>query len=183
LLRQGIPVVYVPSAGEAIKNTEVWISSFVDKGLYKQFMKFEEISRGVVEEFSVPKRSLEDAIGIIRRIIGSIDEIREITGSPVVALIISADIVEYVYGVDLASQILNYLTIYSKKENVMEFVIVKYGQSEIITRLSHMTSTHLVLENIGGIILLRGKIPKTGMYVVTVDTSKGYIDTNLVPIQ
>lgn len=183
LLRQGIPVVYVPSAGEAIKNTEVWISSFVDKGLYKQFMKFEEISRGVVEEFSVPKRSLEDAIGIIRRIIGSIDEIKEITGSPVVALIISADIVEYVYGVDLASQILNYLTIYSKKENVMEFVIVKYGQSEIITRLSHMTSTHLVLENIGGIILLRGKIPKTGMYVVTADTSKGYIDTNLVPIQ
>lgn len=120
----------MPSAGEAIKNTEVWISSFIDKGLYKQFMRFEEINGDIEEEFSVPKRSLEETTGVIRRIIGSIDEIREVTGSPVVALIISADIVEYVYGVDLASQILNYLTIFSKKENVMEFVIVKYGQQK-----------------------------------------------------
>ena len=65
----------------------------------------------------------------------------------------------------------------------MEFVIVKYGQPEIITRLSHMASTHFMLENLNGIILLRGKIPKTGMYAVTVSTSKGYIDTNLVPIR
>ena len=183
LLRQGIPVVYLPSAGEAVKDAEIWVTSFVDKGLYEQFMKFEEISGGMEEGFSVPKRSLGDAIEIVRKIMSDIDEIRDVTGSPIVALIVSADIIEYVYGVDLASQILNILTIYSKKENVMEFVIVKYGQPEIITRLSHMASTHFMLENLNGIILLRGKIPKTGMYAVTVDTSKGYIDTNLVPIQ
>ncbi len=183
LLRQGIPVVYVPSAGETVKDTEVWVTSFVDKGLYEQFMKFEEISGSIEEGFSVPKRSLGDAIGIVQKIMSDIDEIRDVTGSPIVALIVSADIIEYVYGVDLASQILNILTIYSKKENVMEFVIVKYGQPEIITRLSHMASTHFMLENLNGIILLRGKIPKTGMYAVTVSTSKGYIDTNLVPIR
>lgn len=183
LLHQGIPVVYVPSAGEAVKDTEVWITSFVNRGLYEQFMKFEEINIDMKERFSVSRRSLEDAIGIVRKIIGSIDNVRDVTGSPVVALIVSADIIEYVYGVDLASQILNILTIYSKKENVLEFVIVKYGQSEIITRLSHMALTHFMLENLNGIVLLRGKIPKTGMYAVTVDTSKGYIDTDLVPIQ
>ncbi|MHA1721977.1 MAG: gas vesicle protein GvpD P-loop domain-containing protein [Candidatus Baldrarchaeia archaeon] len=183
LLRQGIPVIYVPSAGEAVKNTKVWITSFVNKGLYEQLMKFEEISGGMGGEFSVPKKSLEDAVAVIRKIMDSIDDIKDLTGSPIVALIISADIIEYVYGVDLASQILNYLTIYSKRENVMEFVIVKYGQPEIITRLSHMVSTHFVMENINGIIFLRGKIPKTGMYAITVDTSKGYIDTNLIPIQ
>jgi len=183
LLSQGIPVVYVPSAGETVNDIEVWITPFIDRGLYEQFMRFEEISGNIEEGFSVPRQTLEDAVGVVRKIMSSIDEVREVTGSSVVALFVSADIIEYVYGVDLASQILNILTIYSKKENVMEFVIVKYGQPEIITRLSHMASTHFMLENLNGIILLRGKIPKTGMHAVTVDTSKGYIDTNLVPIQ
>ena len=61
-------------------------------------------------------------------------------------------------------------------------IIFQFGH-ESLKMPTHLASTYFKLENIGGNIVFYGEIPRTKMYVTSLEISKGYIMTKLLPIE
>ena len=180
LIQHKIPVIIIPPSGELIDAIRMWILPFVgekDFNTYVRFMEFEKFDKSSYI-IKAPRKGEE----FFQTILSIAASLRKTTESEFVAVIAGVDTFEHTFGERGAHDILSHLSTYSRSKKFLIMTIAKYGQ-KLIRSLNHMATTHFVLENIEGTTVIYGIIPRTEMYAVTVSTKKGYIETNLIPIE
>ena len=182
LVQHNIPVMIIPCQGEPVEELERWIIPFVGEERFNACVKIlevEEAASGKPYIVKIPRGDASQAHQIASK---TVKQLREKLGSEDLALIIGVDTVEHVYDPQTVYQFLSQLSILSRTRNFLVLAIVKYGQ-KLIRTLCHMATTHFKLENIEGTTVIYGLIPRTEMYVMTVNTEKGYVETRLIPIE
>ena len=92
----------------------------------------------------------------------------------------SSDALRYIYGSQALGNIISGWV--SELKKLGGVIVFFYFGEEDFNPPTHLASSYFKLESIGGNIVFYGENPKTQMYVVHVDHSKGYVDTQLIPI-
>jgi len=105
---------------------------------------------------------------------------KETRGEPVLG-ILGLDTLEYKYGI---SEIEKEITIgisAIKDSNSVVIGIARQGQ-ELIEKLSQIANTHFKVKNVDGAIVMYGVVPRTEIYNLSLDISKGHSEVKLTPI-
>jgi circadian clock protein KaiC len=103
------------------------------------------------------------------------------TGQPSLS-ILSLDILVNLYGEKNCWEILNLSAIEARKTDAAMLILAKAGLRYLVIRLSPMADIYLRLKRAHGCLLLYGVKPRTGLYMVEADTSKGYPIPKLTPM-
>ena len=109
------------------------------------------------------------------------EELRAETGQPVLS-IIGVDTLITLYGERLCEEILNLGATEARKAEALLLAIVKAGYRDLAVRLSPIADVYLRLTREDGCMLMYGVRPRTGLYAVEMDVSKGYPLPRLTPI-
>ena len=96
--------------------------------------------------------------------------------------IVGTDTVITLYGEERCEEILNLAATEARRLRSALIAIVKAGRRELATRLSPIADIYLRLVREHGCLLLYGIKPRTGLYAVEMDVSKGYPLPKLTPI-
>ncbi len=103
------------------------------------------------------------------------------TGQPSLS-ILSLDILVNLYGEKNCWEILNLSAMEARKTDAAMLILAKAGFRYLVIRLSPMADIYLRLKRTHGCLLLYGVKPRTGLYMVEADTSKGYPIPKLTPM-
>jgi hypothetical protein len=109
------------------------------------------------------------------------EELRAETGQPNLS-IVGTDTLITLYGEERCEEILNLSATEARRVGAAVIAIVKAGRRELATKLSPIADVYLRLAREHGCLLLYGIKPRTGLYSVEMDTSKGYPLPKLTPI-
>jgi len=186
-LSQSRGVAILPTEGMTAQTFYAEVSPFTEN--FEKYTKI--IQRGDEEEgetrpyvVSVPLKG--KTYGEIDRSVhaGWIKTMRKLgkgtRGEPVLG-ILGLDTLEYKYGI---SEIEKEITIgisAIKDSNSVVIGIARQGQ-ELIEKLSQMADTHFKVKNIDGAIVIYGVVPRTEIYNLSLDVSKGHSEVKLTPI-
>ena len=85
-------------------------------------------------------------------------------------------------GEEVCERIFNQLASIARRANSMLVAMLKAGHRELATRFASISDIHLILTREHGCLLLYGVKPRTGLYAVEMDASKGYPLPKLTPI-
>ncbi|MEX2722503.1 MAG: ATPase domain-containing protein [Candidatus Freyarchaeota archaeon] len=69
----------------------------------------------------------------------------------------------------------------TQNKRLLAIWIIKHG-AEIIDKVASMADYHFKIEERGGVFLFQSLKPRTGFYVIEVDSSRGYPELKLLPI-
>lgn len=105
---------------------------------------------------------------------------RKTKGEPVLG-VMGLDSIEYTYGASEVEKEIGVGISLTKVSNHVVLGIAKQGQA-LTDKLSQMSTTHFVVKNVNGAIVVYGVVPRTGIYNVSVDVSEGYNNVKLTPI-
>jgi len=122
--------------------------------------------------------SVEEAFGIHAKRIG---ELARRTGMPILFLLAS-DALDLLYGEDECERFLDMTASMIRKHASLAIHSVTRSRKRLLDRLSSLSETHLSLVREHGAILLYGVKPRTGLYAVEIDVSRGYPLPRLTPI-
>jgi KaiC/GvpD/RAD55 family RecA-like ATPase len=103
------------------------------------------------------------------------------TGKPNL-FIIGADTLTTLYGEENCEKILNLGATMARGSNSLIVAIVKAGYRNLAIKLSPIADVYIRLVRKHGCLLLYGVKPRTGLYAVEMDVSKGYPLPKLTPI-
>ena len=109
------------------------------------------------------------------------EELMAETGQPTLS-IISVDTLITLYGERACEEILNVGATEVRKSKALLLAILKAGRRGLAVRLSPIADVYLRLTREHGCILTYGIRPRTGLYAVETDVSKGYPLPKLTPI-
>jgi KaiC/GvpD/RAD55 family RecA-like ATPase len=185
-LNQTRGVVILPSEGTTAKTFYDGISPFTEN--FEKCARV--IERGSMEEketrpyvISVVKGKTYGEIGrsmhmewikTIRRLE------KETNGKPVLG-VLGLDALEYEQELsEIEKEIAIGVSSIKDSDNVV-IGIARRGQ-ELIDELSQISSTHFKVRNVDGAVVMYGVVPRTEIYNVSVDVSKGYGRVRLTPI-
>ncbi|MEM2739710.1 MAG: ATPase domain-containing protein [Candidatus Bathyarchaeia archaeon] len=87
------------------------------------------------------------------------------------------------YGVENSIRVINLSIRETRIVGGLNIVIVKPIHPRIAEALPSISRIHLKLSREHGTYILYGVKPRTGLYALDVDTSRGYIETKLTPIR
>jgi len=103
------------------------------------------------------------------------------TGQPYLS-IVGSDTIITMYGESACEKILNLGATQARRLGAVGIVTVKSGLSDLAKRLSPLADIYLRLTKENGCLLLHGVKPRTGLYAVEMDVSRGYPLPKLTPI-
>lgn len=109
------------------------------------------------------------------------EELKAKTQQPLLNLI-GIDTLETLYGRERARRFLVSALIRNKGENGLVVAVAKPGMEGTTQRVANAADVHLKLVRRRGVVLLYGLKPRTNLYAIEADTSKGYLLPKLIPI-
>ena len=86
------------------------------------------------------------------------------------------------YGEDICERVFNKLASIARRADSMLVAQLMAGHGELATKLASISDIHLRLTREHGCLLLYGVKPRTGLYAVEMDASRGYPLPRLTPI-
>jgi len=107
------------------------------------------------------------------KVLEASEELAAKTGQPSLS-IMGVDTLTTLYGENRCEEILNLTAAEARRTGAAVIVIVKAGLRDLAVRLSSTADLYLRLKREHGCLLLYGVKPRTGLYAVETDTSKGY---------
>jgi len=131
-----------------------------------------------------PYRALlegKDAEEDIAKLMDSVKEIKDRTGRPAIYYI-SFDTAETLWGEEAVKSIGSFSAIRVKKEGDIVIKLTTPGLISINQKFMGLADLHIRLVKEHGAILLYGQKPRTGLYAVEMDVSKGYPLPRITPI-
>ena len=184
LALQGRGVVIVPSSG-------------VDPGMMHKYI---DVYGGTEEEFSryvriimakslTPPKDRPNVIVVkgedwredLDKAVKMSEELTAETGQPNLS-IVGTDTLITLYGEERCEEILNLSATEARRVGAAVIAIVKAGRRELAIKFSPIADVYLRLAREHGCLLLYGIKPRTGLYAVEMDVSKGYPLPKLTPI-
>jgi hypothetical protein len=186
-LNQAKGVAILPSEGTTAKTFHEGISPFTEN--------FEKNARVVERDNAEEKETRPYVVSasLKGKTYGEIDRsmhmewiktIRKLekeTGSKPVLGILGLDALEYEHGLsEIEKEIAIGVSAIKDSDNVV-IGIARQGQ-ELVEKLSQISSTHFKVKNANGAIVMYGIVPRTEVYNISVDVSKGYGQVKLTPI-
>ncbi len=128
----------------------------------------------------VEGRSFEDDYNVW---LNSVRSLQESTGSHEVCAFMGADNIYYYYGEEPLYRFLSLESLRTRMEGGLLLVVTKPGlEPRIIKVISNVSNIHLKLVRRRGALLIYGIKPRTELYAVLVDLSKGYAMPKLIPV-
>lgn len=115
------------------------------------------------------------------RYIDMMKELMRKTGQPVLS-IIGADTMLSMHGVEEAIRIVNVDATRLRKSSCLGIIILKPGYERLAKILGAIADVHLKITREHGALLLYGLKPRTGIYAVEMDVTKGYPLPRFIPI-
>jgi circadian clock protein KaiC len=109
----------------------------------------------------------------IGKVLEASEELTAKTGQPSLS-IVGVDTLINLYGENRCEEILNLTATEARRAGAAVIAIVKAGLRDLAIRLSPIADLYLRLKREHGCLLLYGVRPRTGLYAVEIDTSKGY---------
>ena len=109
------------------------------------------------------------------------NELQYETKQPILS-ITGLDKIVGLYGIDVAGKMFSIDATRIRQDNTIVFVIAKPGYEELVKKLSAQAEVHLKLTRKYGVLLLYGVKPRTQLYALEMDVSKGYPMPKLTPI-
>jgi KaiC/GvpD/RAD55 family RecA-like ATPase len=186
-LNQSRGVAILPSEGTTAKTFHEGISPFTEN--FEKYTKV--IERGNAEEkearpyvVSIPLKG--KTYGEIDRSmhmewIKTIRRLEKETGDKPVLGVLGLDALEYEHGIsEIEKEIAIGVSAIKDSDNVV-IGIARQGQ-ELIDKLSQISSTHFKVKNVDGAVVMYGVVPRTEVYNISADVSKGYGQVKLTPI-
>jgi len=181
---QGRPVLLIPSPGvDGEKARRVGLSYGLTEEEVNRLLRVCE-PRGLKECEGKPyvvffdaKDPWEDYSKYMRLQ----EELRQATGQPIISVTSVNTLANY-YDEPVCEKILGQDAVRIRKLEDLGIILIKPGLGRLTVRLSSIATTHLKLMREHGCLLLYGVKPRTSLYAVEVDVSKGYPMPNLTPI-
>jgi circadian clock protein KaiC len=109
------------------------------------------------------------------------EELMQKTGQPVMR-ITGVDTLTSYYDESICVKIIGQEVIKVRKNKALSFILMKGSSDKLKRKLSPIADTHLRLMREHGCLLLYGIKPRTGLYGVEMDVSRGYPLPKLTPI-
>jgi len=109
------------------------------------------------------------------------DELREKTGQPVLE-ILGMDTLESTFGEENVKSMLALAATNTRHQGNLTIVLIKPGMEDIARRIANISEVHLRLMREHGTLLLFGQKPRTGLYVMEMDASRGHPLPKLTPV-
>ncbi|MEM2998812.1 MAG: ATPase domain-containing protein [Thermoproteota archaeon] len=185
-IAQGRGILLIPSPGvDAEKARAVGLSYGLTDDEINRLLRVCEprsLSGGGGEgKPYVVQFDLEDPWTAYSKYVGLEEELRQATGQPVICVTSVNTLLNYfdeatcekIFGQDAAR---------IRKHKSLGILVVKPGHEKLTMRLSSIATTHLKLVREHGCLILYAVKPRTGLYAVEVDYSKGYPLPKLTPI-
>ena len=182
LQRKG--VVIVPSSGVNYLMMRKYVDVY--GGTEEEFRRYVRI---IVTGATTPPKDWpnvivvkgEDWRGDLDKSVKMSEELSAETGQPNLS-IVGTDTLITLYGEERCEEILNLSATGARRAEAMVIALVKAGRRELATKLSPIADVYLRLGREHGCLLLYGIKPRTGLYAVEMDVSKGYPLPKLTPI-
>ncbi|MEM3507180.1 MAG: hypothetical protein QW589_08675 [Candidatus Bathyarchaeia archaeon] len=181
---QGRSVIVVPSSGvdaRILKNvgksygaTEDEFNRFIRIIEAKSYMPIEKLPYVIAVEGKDWREDLSKVLKVE-------EELRAETGKSNLS-IVGLDTLITLYGERICEKILNLIATIARKVEAIVVAIVKAGRRDLAIRLSPIADVYLRLIREHGCLLVYGVKPRTSLYAVEIDTSKGYPLSKLTPI-
>jgi len=108
-------------------------------------------------------------------------KLRRGTGQPVLE-VVGIDTLEAVFGEAAALSVVQRGATGARREGNLAVVLSKPGMERITQRAANASEVHLKLTKEHGALLLLGVKPRTGLYVVEPDVSRGYPLPRITPV-
>ncbi|MFB0563074.1 MAG: RAD55 family ATPase [Candidatus Lokiarchaeia archaeon] len=193
---QGYPVFSIPSKGlfssDAVRSgtassLEKTLISVLDdnaiKNLKKCFHVFLPSSKNLhkAETYNTHSLKGEDYTEDLNYFTNLAVEVLDEVQADTLFVTMASDTMEYVYGANgLLKIIQNWM---DRIKGINGFMAMFQFGHETFRLPTHLATSYFKLENIGGNILFYGEIPKTKMYVASLDVAKNYFQTRFTPIE
>lgn len=182
-LVQGRGVIGIPSRGVDHNLVKRW---FEEEGITRD--EINKLLRICVKEYHGLKPEPfivtfkgEDISEDYARYIKAEEELRERTGQPVLN-IIGVDTLVDIYGVKKVVPFLRDCATRVRETNGLSIFILKPDYPRLARVLGALADTHLKVTREHGSILVCGIKPRTNLYVLEMDVSRGYVLPKLTPI-
>lgn len=183
-MAQGRGVVVIPSSGVdagTIVDRAVAYGATEDK--VNRLLRVCELVEPHVKPkgpyvFTVEGRDINEDL---RKYIGVVKALEEATGQPILAMV-GLDRLASLYGEGACVKALSAGATKAKEFGVAALYILKPGYGHLAEKFSSIADIHLRLIREHGCLLLYGVKPRTSLYAVEVDVSRGYPLPKLTPI-
>jgi len=183
-IAQGRGALLIPSLGvDAEKARAIGLSyGLTDDEINRLLRIFEPrpLSEGESKPY-VMGFGAEDPWAVYSKYVEIEEELRQATNQPIIS-VSSANTLASYYGEAVCEKILGQEAIRIRKHRSLGIILMKPGYENLTRRLSSIITTHLKIVREHGCLLLYGLNPRTGLYAVEMDTSKGYPLPKLTPI-
>ena len=181
---QGRGVVIVPSSGVDPAMMHKYIDVY--GGTEEEFSRYLRI---IVAKSLTPPKDWPNVIVVkgedwredLDKAVKMSMELSAETGQPNLSIVGTDTLITH-YGEERCEEILNLSATEARRVGAAVIAIVKAGRRELATKLSPIADVYLRLAREHGCLLLYGIKPRTGLYAVEMDTSKGYPLPRLTPI-
>ena len=117
----------------------------------------------------------------LSKVIEAAEKLSIETGQPNLS-IVGLDALITLYGKRNCEKILNLTAAMARKAEAAVIAIIKAGYKDLAIKLSPIVDVYIRLIREHGCLLLYGVKPRTGLYAVEMDVSKGYPLPKLTPI-
>jgi KaiC/GvpD/RAD55 family RecA-like ATPase len=188
-MHQNIPVFYLPSKGfSALDVTRYFPSSFLTEDIFKHLKRYFHVFRPLktnikarspsYKEYSIRGVNFNEDLNSFKELaVGVLGELKADT----LFVLVAMDTMEYIYGLeDIPKIIQSWMDEIKQLNGIM--ALFRFGHESNAPPV-HLAASYFKIENIGGNIVFYGEIPKTKMYVATLDLIGKEVHTRLVPIE
>ena len=183
-MAQGRPVIFIPAIGidAELARKIVLNHGFLENEVNRLLRIYEPLSPyrnqkkpyTVVFEGKDPWRDYENYLKLE-------EELLKETGQPALSITCLNTLIAY-YGEENCEKLFNQDAIRVKERNTLSVGILKPSYKQLTEKLSRIIDIHLCLTREHGCLLLYGVKPRTGLYGVEMDVSRGYPLPKLTPI-
>ncbi len=174
-LNRGRGFVYVPSGGNNLQTLERLISNFVGKGVFANQV-------ATMPRFSGSHSYAREGKDLGSEIAPLKDALEKFSEKPPVLSFFGLDNLEHEYGIDASHSAISDYTALARRYSGVTILLAIKGQ-RLEKQMVHLADTYWKVQAKHGSMLLYGLVPSTELFYVSVDVTKGYIDTKLTPIQ
>lgn len=183
-ITQGRGVLGIPRVGTSPGMIKYFAHLFGFEDGLKSLLRMvrEEDSSGKETEDFVLPYTTETLKEDFRKIDSEIRRLREETGEPVLK-IVAYDHMESLFGVKALPEMISLEAQEIADSNALAIATGTHSTPETNKKLADTANIHLKIIELNGAMVLFGLKPKTGLYNIEIDISKGYPDIVLTPIR
>ncbi|MBS7657975.1 MAG: ATPase domain-containing protein [Candidatus Bathyarchaeia archaeon] len=181
-IAQGRGILLIPSPGvDAEKVRAIGLSyGLTDDEINRLLRVCEPRSLGEDKPYSI-KFDLENLWEAYSKYVKLEEDLRRVTGQPVICVTSVNTFLSY-FDEATCEKILSQDAIRIHKNEALGILVIKPGYEKLTIKLSSIATIHLKLVREHGCLLLYGLKPRTNLYAVEMDVSKGYPLPKLTPI-